>query len=151
MIISERLRTLREQKKLTQGDLERLTGMLRCYVSRVENGHTVPSLGTLEKWAYALGVPLYRLFYDGGDPPTLSIALKGSVADGTSWGSVGKESRMLSQLRSLLERMEEKDRRLLLHLAQKMAIFRTANRANSRARRKHLGISAHVDRSLKAE
>ena len=69
MIIGDRLRALREAKHLSQGDLERRTGLLRCYISRVENGHTVPALETLEKFAHAMEVPLYQLFYHGEKPP----------------------------------------------------------------------------------
>jgi transcriptional regulator with XRE-family HTH domain len=58
MVIGDRLKTLRESKNLSQGDIEKRTGLLRCYVSRVENGHTVPSLETLEKFAGSLEVPL---------------------------------------------------------------------------------------------
>ena len=58
MIIGDRLREIRIEKDLSQGDIEKRTGLLRCYVSRVENGHTVPSIETLEKMARALGVPL---------------------------------------------------------------------------------------------
>src|SRR5579863_6222062 len=65
VVIGQRLRVLREEKKLSQGDIEKKTGLLRCYVSRVENGHTVPAVETLEKFARALEVPLYQLFYDG--------------------------------------------------------------------------------------
>ena len=68
MIIGGRLRDVREAKHLSQGDIEKRTGLLRCYVSRVENDHTVPAIGTLEKWARALEVPLYQLFYDGDEP-----------------------------------------------------------------------------------
>src|SRR5882724_6440156 len=71
MVISDRLRQLREGKKLSQGDIEKRTGLLRCYISRVENGHTVPAIETLEKLARALEVPLYQLFYDGVEPPKL--------------------------------------------------------------------------------
>ncbi len=71
MIIGDRLRALREEKKLSQGDIEKRTGLLRCYISRVENGHTVPAIETLEKLARALEVPLYQLFYDGEEPPQL--------------------------------------------------------------------------------
>ena len=71
MIIGERLRALREEKKLSQGDIEKKTGLLRCYISRVENGHTVPAIETLEKMARALEIPMYKLFYDGEEPPTL--------------------------------------------------------------------------------
>ena len=73
MIIGDRLRALREEKKLSQGDTEKKTGLLRCYVSRVENGHTVPAVDTLEKFARALEVPMYQLFYDGEEPPKLTI------------------------------------------------------------------------------
>ena len=69
MPIGTRIRKRREEKKLSQGDLEERTGLLRCYISRVENGHTVPSLATLEKFALGLEVPLYLLVYDGGEPP----------------------------------------------------------------------------------
>jgi transcriptional regulator with XRE-family HTH domain len=68
MVISDRLRELRESKNLSQGDIEKRTGLFRCYISRVENGHTVPSIETLEKLARALEVPLYQLFYDGENP-----------------------------------------------------------------------------------
>src|SRR5262249_54963809 len=69
MIIGEKLRELRETKNLSQGDIEQRTGLLRCYTSRVENGHTVPSVETLEKYARALEVPLYALFVDAGEKP----------------------------------------------------------------------------------
>jgi transcriptional regulator with XRE-family HTH domain len=69
MIIGDRLRAVREEKKLSQGDIEERTGLLRCYISRVENGHTVPAIETLEKMARALEIPLYQLFYDGEEPP----------------------------------------------------------------------------------
>ena len=69
MVSSERLRAIREQKELSQGDIEERTGLKRCYVSRVENGHTIPSIETLEKMARALEIPMYQLFYDGEAPP----------------------------------------------------------------------------------
>jgi transcriptional regulator with XRE-family HTH domain len=69
LMIGERLRTIRESKNLSQGDIEKRTGMLRCYTSRVENGHTVPSIETLAKYAQALEIPLYQIFYDGEEAP----------------------------------------------------------------------------------
>jgi len=84
MIIGKRLRYIREQKNLSQGDIESKTGLLRCYISRVENGHTVPVLGTLEKWARALEVPLYQLFYGDEKPreiPELSKRHSHSLLD----------------------------------------------------------------------
>jgi transcriptional regulator with XRE-family HTH domain len=82
-IIADRLKAIREQKKLSQGDIERKTGPLRCYISRVKNGHTVAPIGTLEKWAHAMKVPMYALFYDGEEPPKIRTKLK--EEDG--WGS----------------------------------------------------------------
>jgi transcriptional regulator with XRE-family HTH domain len=121
MIIGDRLRQVREEKKLSQGDIEKRTGLLRCYVSRVENGHTVPALETLEKFARALGIPVYQLFYDGEEPPKLPIVLKGMSSDDNAWGSMGQDARYLSKLRRLLGKTEEGDRKLLLHMAQKMS------------------------------
>jgi transcriptional regulator with XRE-family HTH domain len=121
MIIGDRLRALREEKKFSQGDIEKRTGLLRCYISRVENGHTVPAIETLEKMARALEVPLYQLFYDGEEPPALPNLPKRKSADDIVWGSTGKEARLLSKFRRLMGRIEEPDRRLLLYMAQKMA------------------------------
>src|SRR5207249_4358360 len=56
--IGEVIRTYRSQRSLSQGDIERRTGLLRCYLSRVENGHTVPSLETLAKIAEAMDISL---------------------------------------------------------------------------------------------
>jgi transcriptional regulator with XRE-family HTH domain len=67
MIIGERLRALREEKHLSQGQMEKRCGLLRCYISRVEHGHTVPSIETLEKMSRALEVPLYQLFREGDE------------------------------------------------------------------------------------
>jgi transcriptional regulator with XRE-family HTH domain len=122
MIIGDRLRALREEKKYSQGDIEKRTGLLRCYISRVENGHTVPAIETLEKMARALEVPLYQLFYDGEEPPVLPNLPKRKSADEIVWGSAGKEARLLNKFRRLMGRIEEGDRRLLLYMAQKMAI-----------------------------
>jgi transcriptional regulator with XRE-family HTH domain len=121
MIIADRLRALREEKKLSQGDIEKRTGLLRCYISRVENGHTVPAIETLEKMARALEVPLYQLFYDGEEPPVLPNLPKRKSADEIAWGSTGKEARYLTKFRRLMGRVDEGDRRLLLYMAQKMA------------------------------
>jgi transcriptional regulator with XRE-family HTH domain len=121
MIIGDRLRALREEKKLSQGDIEKRTGLLRCYISRVENGHTVPAIETLEKMARAFEVPLYQLFYDGEEPPKLPNLLKGKSSDETGWGSSGKDARFLSKLRRLLGKSDDEHRKLLLYMTQKMA------------------------------
>ena len=101
MIIGDRLRALREQKKLSQGDIEHRCGLLRCYISRVENGHTVPSIETLEKMARALEVPLYQLFYDGEEPPKLPNLPKRKTEADLLWGSSGNDARQLSMFRRL--------------------------------------------------
>jgi transcriptional regulator with XRE-family HTH domain len=121
MIIGDRLRALREEKKFSQGDIEKRTGLLRCYISRVENGHTVPAIETLEKLARALEVPLYQLFYDGEEPPELPNLPKRKSGDDVVWGSSGKEARFLHKLRRLMGRIEEPDRKLLLYMAQKLS------------------------------
>ena len=118
VIIGDRLRALREEKKLSQGDVEKRTGLLRCYISRVENGHTVPAVETLEKFARALEVPMYQLFYDGEEPPKLPNR---KAADDIAWGSKGKEARLLAKFCRLFGQMEEADLGLVLFMAQKMA------------------------------
>jgi transcriptional regulator with XRE-family HTH domain len=121
VIIGDRLRDMREQKKLSQGDIEKRTGLLRCYISRVENGHTVPAIETLEKLSRALEVPLYQIFYDGDEPPKLPNLFKRKSSDDIAWGSTGKEARFLNKLRRLLAKTEEGNRKLILYMAQKMA------------------------------
>jgi transcriptional regulator with XRE-family HTH domain len=122
MIIGDRLRALREDKQLSQGDIEKRTGLLRCYISRVENGHTVPAIETLEKLARALECPLYQLFYDGDEPPVLPKLLKQSSSDASAWGSSGKDGRFLNKLRRVLGKTNEADRKIILVMAQKMAL-----------------------------
>jgi transcriptional regulator with XRE-family HTH domain len=121
MLIGDRIRAIREAKKLSQGDIEKRCGLLRAYISRVEHGHTVPSVETLEKLARALEIPLYQLFYEGEEPPKLPHLLKRKTTEEIAWASSGKEARILEKFRGLLSRMNESRRRLLLHMAQKMA------------------------------
>jgi transcriptional regulator with XRE-family HTH domain len=121
MPIGERLRELRESKNLSQGDIEQRAGLLRCYTSRVENGHTVPSVGTLEKYARALKVPLYQLFHDGQSPiekPNLPVE---GENNGLLWGVKGKEHRELRLFADAMSKMNDRNRKLLFALAQKMA------------------------------
>ncbi len=119
MYLADRLRNFREAKNLSQGDIERRTGLLRCYISRVENGHTVPSLETLEKIANAYQVPLYQLFYDGNELPPTPVA--GAGANGQAdWASNGKGSRMFTKIRHAVSRLTTEDRELVLHVARKI-------------------------------
>ncbi len=120
MVIGDRLRELREEKNLSQGHIEQRTGLLRSYISRVENGHMVPSVETLEKMARAFEIPLYKLFYDG-DQPAKAPAVFKNKSDDNLWGSSGKDAKFLNQLRRLLGKAKEEDRKLILYTLQKMA------------------------------
>jgi transcriptional regulator with XRE-family HTH domain len=114
-MIGERIRILREASKLSQGDTQERTGLVRCYISRVENGHTVPALETLEKFARGLKIPLYQILYDAELTPTRGFVAGKSPKKGL-WGSRGKEARYLSKLRQLLSRMTPFKRSLLMLL-----------------------------------
>ena len=120
MLIGQKLREIREAKNLSQGDIEQRTGLLRCYTSRVENGHTVPSVETLEKYARALGIPLYQLFHDG-ESPVKKPNLPAVKSAGFLWGVRSKERRELRLFTKALSRMNERNRRLLFAVAQDMA------------------------------
>jgi transcriptional regulator with XRE-family HTH domain len=122
MVIGDRLRELRENRNFSQGDIEKRTGLLRCYISRVENGHTIPAVETLEKLARALEVPLYQIFYSNEE----STSPKPLKAESALWGSRGKDARLLALFRRSLNNIRESDRQLLLHMARKMAKDRTA-------------------------
>ena len=117
MVIGDKLKTLREEKDLSQGEIEKRTGLLRCYVSRVENGHTVPSVDTLEKMALALEVPFYRLFTDEEHveaPKLPAEAIRRRTVN-------SKQDRELWAFAKLLSRMNDKHRGILLHMASKQA------------------------------
>ena len=119
MEIGAKLRELREAKNLSQGDIEKRTGLIRCYTSRVEHGHTVPSIGTLEKYAHALEIPLYLLFTD---EDSVKVPKLGEPKDErSSWGTRGKERNAFQTLAKALSRMDERDRKLLLSMAEGMA------------------------------
>lgn len=113
MNIGETIRNFRLNKGMSQGDIEKRTGLLRCYLSRVENGHTIPSLDTLAKIASAMEVPLAQFFadavHDNGQPskpvPQLS----------------DDEVRFLSQIRRYSASLNDSDRKLVLAMVKKMA------------------------------
>jgi transcriptional regulator with XRE-family HTH domain len=119
MVIGQRIRELRESKHLSQGDIQKRTGLIRCYTSRIENGHTVPSVETLEKYARALEIPLYRLFYDGAQPPKRLNLHASMVAP--EWGTNGEQRRELRKFAKALSRMDSHGRKLLLEIAKGMA------------------------------
>lgn len=112
MVIGERLKQLRESKKFSQGDIEVKTGLLRCYTSRVENGHTVPAIETLEKYARALDVELYQLFTEKvvkGETQSISV-LHGKKAD-----------RATELIRRHMQKLSANDQKLLIRFASLMA------------------------------
>lgn len=122
MVIGTRLKKLREDRDLSQGDIENRTGLLRCYISRVENGHTIPSLETLERLAAALELPLYQLFYEGEEPPPLpNLSKRRSTEEVALDAEQEKQLRFFEKVRRLLSKIDDKDRKLLLYMAQKLA------------------------------
>jgi transcriptional regulator with XRE-family HTH domain len=113
MMIGDRLRQLREAKNLSQGHVEEKTGLLRCYTSRVENGHTVPSIETLEKYARALDVPLYQIFLADGEKPVkngVSVSASSSI-----------EGKLVTNLQRHIKKMSARDRKLLLVFAGQLS------------------------------
>jgi transcriptional regulator with XRE-family HTH domain len=126
MIIGELIRKFRESKGLSQDSVERLTGLRRHYVSRLENGHTIPSISTLEKFAAALEVPLYKFFYEGKEPP-VRLDLPRTEVSQLVWGAKGKELEYLRKFAKALSQIDESRRALLMGVAQRMA--RRATRA----------------------
>jgi len=122
MVVGIRLKKLREGRSLSQGDIEKRTGLLRCYISRVENGHTVPSLETLERLAAALEIPLYQLFYEGDAEPALpNLSRRRTTEELALDAEQEKELRFFEKVKRLLTKIDEKDRQLLLYMAQKLA------------------------------
>lgn len=109
MNIGQRLLALRAVKDLSQGDIEKRTGLLRCYISRVENGHTIPNLDTLRRWAMALEVEVYQLFYEGDGTP-----------ESVSAGEMEPLDRRECELVGLFRESDEPDRQLVLDIARKM-------------------------------
>jgi transcriptional regulator with XRE-family HTH domain len=117
MNIGHTLRRIRESKNLTQGDIEERTGLMRCYISRVENGHTVPAIESLEKIACALEMPLYQFFYVANDEPP---APPPNHLNG-EWGRSGKSARYFHKLVDSLSRMDNAHRLLLFAMAKEAA------------------------------
>lgn len=120
MNVGKRLRAIREAKKFSQSELVRRTGLNRLSISRIENGHAVPSTATLEKMARALEIPMYRLFYNGKNPPKQPEMPTRETAHDRSWGSEGKDAQVLLKFCRLFSRMNEGEREVILLMAQRM-------------------------------
>jgi transcriptional regulator with XRE-family HTH domain len=109
MNIGATIRTYRLQKGMSQGDIEKRTGLLRCYLSRVENGHTIPSLDTLAKIAHAMELPLSHFFGE-------------TTSNGKRLPRLSEEEvRFLNQVRRYTINLNESDRKLVLAMVKKMA------------------------------
>jgi transcriptional regulator with XRE-family HTH domain len=117
MLIGEKLRQIREEKHLSQGDIEKRTGLLRCYLSRVENGHSIPSLETIEKLAAALEMPLYQIFHTG-EGPARPIKLQ---AKETRFKLTPSQLEDFRKFHRAFSRMNERSRLVLIAMAQRMA------------------------------
>lgn len=133
MIIGDRLRALREEKNMSQGDIEKATGLLRCYISRVENGHTVPALETVEKLARALDVPLHHVFYEGDTPPTEIPANIRAMARAKQSPRAQRDlQRFASRIARIAAPLDTRDRTLISSMASQIA----------RQRSRHVGARA---------
>jgi transcriptional regulator with XRE-family HTH domain len=99
MVIGDRLKELRERKDLSQGDIEERAGLLCCYISRVENNHTVPCVETLEKMARALEVPMYKLFYESEEK---AVAPKLRIKEFKEWGTSERDVKTLRRFQTVL-------------------------------------------------
>jgi transcriptional regulator with XRE-family HTH domain len=118
MLIGERLRHLRQAKHMSQDDIEKRAGLLRCYISRVENGRTVPNVVTLQKLAAAFEVPLWKLFYEGDQSPQPAFP---SHDPGRSKADSANDRLFMLKLSRLVGRITQQDRQLLFNTARKMA------------------------------
>ena len=116
MQIGERLRCLREHKNLTQNEVAQRAGLVQRYISRVENGHAVPKLETLEKWARAMQVPLYVFFYEEKSPRICERLAMRRI----DWASSGKGARYLGKLRHALGRLSQSDLKLFISVVQRV-------------------------------
>ena len=119
MLIGQKLKALREAKNMSQLEVSQATGLVQPYLSRVENGHTVPGVETLEKWATALKMPVYQILYDGEEPPKPLRISSNHKSD--LWGDSGRDSHNLKRLQQFLAKMSAREREMLMSLAVRMA------------------------------
>jgi transcriptional regulator with XRE-family HTH domain len=113
--IGQVIRSFRGERNLSQGDIQRRTGLLRCYLSRVENGHTVPSLETLAKIAEAMEINLADFFPGAHSAQDLETR---KVLSGLS----KEEIRLLTDIQKCSATLSKDDQDLLLGVIRKMAI-----------------------------
>src|SRR5579862_6248544 len=144
MGVGARLRQLREEKNLSQGDITESTGLARSYISRVEHEHTVPSIETLHRFAAALGVPLYKIFYKTEDslvrPPRTSDRSLERLASEN--GAAAEEARFLLKMKEFSSKMDDSERALLLQFARKLAHNRSRREPRDASSAHHAGGAA---------
>jgi transcriptional regulator with XRE-family HTH domain len=109
MLIGDRSRELREGKMLSQGDIAQRTGLMRCYLSRVEHNHTIPVIETLERLARALEIPMYQLFHTGDASPDVRRSKLDDHDNHDDWGMTGRNRGYLSTLQKALAKMTPSD------------------------------------------
>lgn len=119
MEIGRRIRELRTARKLSQGDVRKRTGLLKAYTSRVELGLVVPSVRNLARYAEAFEIPLYRIFYDpvGTDEKPTLPRMKAQ----SSFGVTEEERAEIEAFEAAWSKMDERDRRLLVVIAETLA------------------------------
>jgi len=117
MTFGDRFRAIRQEKHLSQGDIEKRCGLLRCYLSRVENGHIAPKLATLDKLASALEIPTYQFFCEDEETP---VPLTITLPNPDPYPKTIKEVRWFRSLRKALSKINQRDRRLLLDLTNRI-------------------------------
>jgi transcriptional regulator with XRE-family HTH domain len=95
--------------------------MLRHYISQVENGHTTPSLETLQRFAGVLDVPLYALFLERQYALPIEEGSTSSPAVCANTFPASKDEGAFAEFRSLAKAMTKSDRDLILRLARRLA------------------------------
>ena len=106
------IKNIRQAQGLSQGEMQKRTGILRSYLSRVENGHTVPSLATLQRLASAMGVTLADFFSADGQ-----LAANAATAAAAN----DPASQYLAELKGLLPQLTLQQREQLLDMVKDMA------------------------------
>lgn len=149
MIVGERLRAMREYKKLSQDDMEALTGLSRFYISRIENGRSIPTLETLYRFARAFEVPVFHLVYEEGEPYQLPILPSKVSARENSWNISRKEPHLLRRFGLVLRRLKDRDRKLLFSLARKMARQVTLHKFVAKVQRIETEVQRNANNSLR--
>lgn len=60
--LGENIRKFRKQKGFSQDDLAYESGVNRAYIGYMERSEKKPSIRTVNKIAYTLGIKLYKFF-----------------------------------------------------------------------------------------